>query len=40
MASPGVPILLTSHEVADDSRDNGNLAEPDDIADLENNGLI
>ncbi|MFU8947466.1 hypothetical protein ACLRGF_12130 [Mycetocola zhadangensis] len=30
LVSPGVPIVLTSRDVADDSRDNGDLSRPFD----------
>jgi hypothetical protein len=40
LASPGVPVLLTSEHVADDPRDTGEVAEPFDYTEWEMSELI
>jgi hypothetical protein len=40
LASPGVPVLLTSEQVADDPRDTGEVTEPFDYTEWEMSELI
>jgi hypothetical protein len=40
LATPGIAVLLTMEEVADDPRDNGELAEPFDFTEWEISDLL
>jgi hypothetical protein len=40
LASPGIPILLTTREVSEDSRDNGNVDEPFNVTEWEISDLF